>query len=69
MNIKKKLEQTHIDKDMDDLKEKTDTDIVNIMKDSKMVERYSKYLNKCFFMTNDPYMKMKHQRYLEKTNQ
>lgn len=39
--------------------------LTEVMKDEKMIERYSKHLNKCFFMTNDPFLRYKHQRYLQ----
>lgn len=34
--------------------------LTDMMKDTHLVERYSKYLNKCMFITNDPFMKKKH---------
>lgn len=32
----------------------------NMMKDTHMMERYSQYLNKCMFMTSDPFIKRKY---------
>lgn len=32
----------------------------DLMQDTKMVERYSTYLNKCFFNTSDAFIKKKH---------
>lgn len=34
-----------------------------LMKDKHMVERYGKYLNRCFFMTSDNYIKQKRKVY------
>ena len=44
---------------------KKELSVTDLMKDTHLVERYSKYLNKCLFMTNDSFIKRKHQQYLE----
>jgi hypothetical protein len=36
----------------------------DLMKDTHLVDRYSKYLNKCFFLTSDPFIRKKHQQFL-----
>lgn len=38
--------------------------VTDMMRDTHLVDRYSKYLNKCLFITNDPFLKRKHQQYL-----
>ncbi|CDW83038.1 UNKNOWN [Stylonychia lemnae] len=43
---------------------KTQIGVKDLMKDTRMVERYSRYLNRCLFMNKDPFMKKKHQSYL-----
>ena len=37
-----------------------ETSVTDLMKDTHLVERYSKYLNKCMFITNDQFLKKKH---------
>jgi hypothetical protein len=34
------------------------------MKDTNLVDRYSKYLNKCLFITSDPFIRKKHQQFM-----
>ena len=43
-----------------DFSKETKGNVADLMKDEKMIERYSKHLNKCFFITSDPYIKLKH---------
>ena len=38
------------------------------MKDTNLVERYSKYLNKCLFITNDQFIKKKYMQHQSATN-
>jgi len=35
-----------------------------MMKDTNLVDRYSKYLNKCLFITSDPFIRKKHQQFM-----
>ena len=35
--------------------------VKDLMKDTRMVERYSRYLNRCLFINNDPFIRKKHQ--------
>ena len=37
-----------------------DEDVVSHMKDENMIDRYSTYLNRSFFITNDTFLKQKH---------
>ena len=39
------------------------------MKENKMMDRFTKYLNKSLFRTQDRYIKSKYQAYLKKTGQ
>lgn len=54
------------EQDVDDVAEETkqvhskDLSATEVMKDTHLVERYSKYLNKCLFITNDPFLRKKH---------
>lgn len=40
----------------------------NLMKDKFLLQRYSKYLNKCMFIAQDDFIKKKFQAYVNKTN-
>ena len=40
-------------------------DILNLMNDNQLVDRYSKHLNKILFKFCDPYIKKKYEDYLE----
>ena len=42
-------------------------DIINLMNDSKLVERYTNHLNKIIFKYHNPFIKKKYQEYLEAT--
>ena len=38
------------------------------MKDKHLVDRYSQYLNKCMFLTSDPFLRKKYNQYINKKN-
>lgn len=40
------------------------SDIMEQMKDDKMIDRYSKHLSKIIFKNSDPFMKKKYQAFL-----
>eukprot|EP00347_Sterkiella_histriomuscorum_P018975 403343445 len=63
INVNKKGQNDALDFDGDEK-----SGIADAMKDEKMVERYSKHLNNCFFITNDKFLKNKHARYLQKVS-
>ena len=44
-------------------------DIINLMNDSRLVERYTNHLNKIIFKYHNPFVKKKYQEYPEATGQ
>ena len=38
------------------------------MKDKNLIDRYSQYLNKCMFLTSDPFLRKKYNQYIDKKN-
>jgi hypothetical protein len=38
------------------------------MKDKHLIDRYSQYLNKCMFLTSDPFLRKKYNQYINKKN-
>jgi len=42
-------------------------DIINLMNDSRLVERYTNHLNKIIMKYHNPFVKKKYQEYLEAT--
>ena len=43
----------------------TGANLQQMMKDVHMVSRFSKYLNNCLFITNDQFIKRKHQQFVD----
>ena len=39
--------------------------LIRAMNDKRLVNRYSKYLNKCLFNTSDAFLRRKHNQYLD----